>query len=172
MSAFGISRNLEFGTPPDPSPGPKTPSSAPRESGAELDFADMETNGNALFPGKAPEGATQRLELLFGKEGLERISRAKVLVVGVGGVGSWCAESLVRSGVRRVALMDDDVVVPSNLNRQLEATSKTVGLPKVEAMADRLREISLSPDGSVTTLLRTQIRRRVSFEKPVRFASS
>ena len=102
----------------------------------------MEANGNSPSSGMAPEGATQRLELLFGKEGLERIARARILVVGVGGVGSWCAESLVRSGVRRVALMDDDVVVPSNLNRQLEATSKTVGLPKVEAMAARLREVA------------------------------
>ena len=102
----------------------------------------MEANANYPSSGMAPEGATQRLELLFGKEGLERIARARILVVGVGGVGSWCAESLVRSGVRRIALMDDDVVVPSNLNRQLEATSKTVGLPKVEAMAARLREVA------------------------------
>ena len=73
---------------------------------------------------------------------MERLAAARALVVGVGGVGSWCAEALVRTGVGRVTLMDDDAVAPSNVNRQCPATSRTVGRPKVEAMAERLREIN------------------------------
>ncbi len=65
-----------------------------------------------------------------------------MMVVGVGGVGSWCAEALVRTGVGMITLVDDDVVAESNVNRQCPATAKTVGRPKVEAMAERLREIN------------------------------
>ena len=71
-----------------------------------------------------------------------RLATARALVVGVGGVGSWCAEALVRTGLGHVTLMDDDVVAESNVNRQCPATAKTVGRPKVEAMAERLSEIN------------------------------
>ena len=83
-----------------------------------------------------------RSEALLGEAAMARLASARVLVVGVGGVGSWCAEALVRTGLGHIALMDDDVVAESNANRQCPATARTVGRPKVEAMAERLREIS------------------------------
>ena len=73
---------------------------------------------------------------------MARLAAAHVLVVGVGGVGSWCAEALVRTGLGRITLVDDDVVAESNVNRQCPATSLTIGRPKVEAMAERLRAIN------------------------------
>ena len=73
---------------------------------------------------------------------MKRLADARVLVVGIGGVGSWCAEALVRTGVGKITLVDDDVVAESNVNRQCPATMETIGQPKVEAMAVRLREIS------------------------------
>ncbi len=90
---------------------------------------------------RSPEGADSRLELLLGRDALDALAARRVLLVGVGGVGSWCAEALVRSGVRRIALMDDDVVAPSNLNRQLHATVPALGTRKPAAMARRLREV-------------------------------
>ena len=73
---------------------------------------------------------------------MARLQAARVLVVGVGGVGSWCAEALVRTGLGKIALVDDDVVAESNVNRQCPATAATVGRAKVEAMAERLRAIN------------------------------
>ena len=73
---------------------------------------------------------------------MKRLAEARVLVVGVGGVGSWCAEALVRTGVGHVTLMEDDVDEESNVNRQCPATATTVGRPKVEAMAERLKAIN------------------------------
>ena len=73
---------------------------------------------------------------------MKRLAGARVLVVGVGGVGSWCAEALVRTGVGHITLVDDDVVAESNVNRQCPATAATVGRPKVEAMAERLKAIN------------------------------
>ena len=78
----------------------------------------------------------------MGEEAMERLWAAKVLVVGVGGVGSWCAEALVRTGLGHIALMDDDVIAESNVNRQCPATAETIGRAKVEAMAERLRAIN------------------------------
>ena len=83
-----------------------------------------------------------RSEALLGEAVMKRLAEARVLVVGVGGVGSWCAEALVRTGVGHVTLMDDDVVAESNVNRQCPATATTVGRPKVEAMAERLKAIN------------------------------
>ena len=71
-----------------------------------------------------------------------RLAESCVLVVGVGGVGSWCAEALVRTGLGHLVLVDGDMVAASNLNRQCPATAKTLGRRKVDAMAARLREIS------------------------------
>lgn len=71
----------------------------------------------------------------------------RVAIIGVGGVGSWCAEALVRTGVRNLTIVDDDVVAESNVNRQLEATTLTLGFAKVDALASRLREVS--PEASV-----------------------
>lgn len=78
----------------------------------------------------------------MGKEGLEKLRTSKVLVLGLGGVGSYVAESLVRSAVGKLTVVDGDVVEISNLNRQLFATTKTVGMPKVQAAKLRLLEIN------------------------------
>ena len=96
------------------------------------------------------EAFFSRSEALLGGAAMARLADAHVLVVGVGGVGSWCAEALVRTGLGRITLMDDDVVVESNVNRQCPATALTVGRPKVEAMAERLRAIN--PNCEVTAL--------------------
>ncbi len=83
-----------------------------------------------------------RMELLVGKDGLDRLGRASVAVFGVGGVGSYAVEALVRGGVRRLTLVDFDTVCVTNINRQIEATVSTVGQVKVEAMAARCRAIN------------------------------
>ena len=86
----------------------------------------------------------QRTELLLGESAMRALARTRVLLVGTGGVGSWCAEALVRTGIGHLALVDADRVFASNVNRQLMATSATIGEPKVEALARRLREINLA----------------------------
>ena len=80
------------------------------------------------------EAIFRRSELLLGNEAMERIAQKRVIVFGVGGVGSWCAESLVRSGIRQLTIVDFDSVDVTNVNRQLMATTKTVGQVKVEAL--------------------------------------
>lgn len=82
-----------------------------------------------------------RTALLLGKEGIERLSAAKVAVFGVGGVGGFAAEALVRSGVGHVDLIDDDKVTLSNLNRQIFALHSTVGKYKVDVAKERLLDI-------------------------------
>lgn len=84
----------------------------------------------------------QRIERLVGEEVMSHISRTKVILFGVGGVGSWCAESLVRSGISHLTLVDSDRVAVSNINRQLMATTKTVGRVKVEMLKERLLDIN------------------------------
>lgn len=79
---------------------------------------------------------------LYGVEGLARLRAAHVAVVGIGGVGSWAAEAMARSGVGEISLFDMDDVCVSNSNRQLHALDSTVGRPKVEVMADRIRAIN------------------------------
>ena len=83
-----------------------------------------------------------RLDLLLGDEMMEHISSKRVIIFGVGGVGSWCAESLVRSGIRYLTIVDSDRVCITNVNRQLQATTKTVGLVKVDVLKERLSEIN------------------------------
>lgn len=83
-----------------------------------------------------------RTQLLVGREAMEALRRQRVIVFGVGGVGSWCAESLVRSGIRRLTLVDPDRVCASNINRQLMATTRTIGRLKAEALRERLLEIN------------------------------
>ena len=85
-----------------------------------------------------------RTELLFGKEAMERLAGARVAVFGIGGVGGYTCEALVRSGVGAIDLVDDDRVCLTNLNRQLIATRKTVGRLKTEVMAERILEINPS----------------------------
>ena len=96
------------------------------------------------------EAIFNRTRRLVGPDGMQRIQEASVVLFGVGGVGSWCAEALVRSGVRRLTLVDGDIVNPSNVNRQLMATTRTVGRPKVEALRERLLEIN--PEADITPI--------------------
>ena len=91
-----------------------------------------------------------RTERLLTPERMAALRTARVAVVGLGGVGSWCAEALARSGVGTLILMDDDCVAPSNLNRQAEALLSTLGRPKTEALAARLRDAA--PDTELCLL--------------------
>lgn len=83
-----------------------------------------------------------RTELLLGRDLLNTIASKKVILFGVGGVGSWCAESLIRSGIGYLTIVDSDRIALSNVNRQLPATTKTVGRVKVEVLKERLLEIN------------------------------
>lgn len=83
-----------------------------------------------------------RTELLIGKDGIEKLQNAKVAVFGIGGVGSYVVEGLVRAGVGNFILVDDDKVCLTNLNRQIIATRKTVGKPKVEVAKERILDIN------------------------------
>ncbi|MEG0274833.1 MAG: ThiF family adenylyltransferase, partial [Longicatena sp.] len=84
------------------------------------------------------ETPLQRMELLIGKEGIDTLQNACVMVVGVGGVGSYSAESLARCGIGKLILVDGDQVALSNLNRQIHATFQTVGRSKTEVMKERI----------------------------------
>ena len=88
-----------------------------------------------------------RTQLLLGAQAADSLTACRVILFGVGGVGSWCAESLVRSGVGHLTIVDHDTICPSNINRQLPATTKTVGRPKVEVLRERLLEIN--PDADI-----------------------
>ncbi|PWJ50584.1 tRNA threonylcarbamoyladenosine dehydratase [Faecalicatena contorta] len=90
-----------------------------------------------------------RTELIFGKDAMEKLAAARVAVFGIGGVGGYTVEALVRSGVGAVDLIDDDKVCLTNINRQLYATRKTVGKYKVDVAAERIAEIN--PDVTVRT---------------------
>lgn len=85
---------------------------------------------------------TERAELLFKKEGLDRLKNANVMVVGMGGVGSFAAEFIARAGVGNMTIVDGDVVDITNINRQLPALHSTVGEPKVKIVGDRLMDIN------------------------------
>ena len=86
----------------------------------------------------------------MGDEGMEQLRQTKVIIFGVGGVGSWCAESLVRTGLTHLTIVDGDTVCASNINRQLMATMETVGSVKVEVLRQRL--LSINPDAQITAL--------------------
>ena len=90
----------------------------------------------------------QRTALLLGAEAMDRLQGLRVIVFGVGGVGGWCVEALVRSGVGHVCMVDGDCVDVSNINRQLPATIGTVGQPKVEVMRRHLLDIN--PQAEIT----------------------
>lgn len=95
-------------------------------------------------------GLFNRAELLLGSDVMETVVGTRAIVFGVGGVGSWCAECLVRSGVGKLTIVDSDRVCVTNINRQLMATTKTVGQVKVEVLKNRLLEIN--PDAEITAL--------------------
>lgn len=95
-------------------------------------------------------GIFNRVELLLGRGAMEAISSKQVIIFGVGGVGSWCAESLVRTGVKHLTIVDSDNVSVTNVNRQLQATTKTVGEVKVEVLRERLLDIN--PEAEIIAL--------------------
>ncbi len=90
-----------------------------------------------------------RTELLIGKDGIEKLNKSKVAVFGIGGVGSFVVEGLVRAGVGNFVLIDDDKICLTNLNRQIIATRKTIGRYKVDVMKERILEIN--PEANVET---------------------
>ncbi len=91
-----------------------------------------------------------RVIRLTGNDAFKHLAEAKVIIFGIGGVGSWCAESLVRSGIHHLTIVDADIVAQSNINRQLPATTSNLGQPKVDAMRRRLLDIN--PEADITAL--------------------
>lgn len=92
----------------------------------------------------------QRAELLLGADEMELFRQTRVIIFGVGGVGSWCAEALVRTGIGHLTIVDSDVVCPSNINRQLMATTLTVGVPKVACLRERL--LTINPEANIVAI--------------------
>lgn len=92
-----------------------------------------------------------RTELLIGKENIQKLSKAKIIVYGIGGVGSFTVEGLVRAGVENIILVDNDVIAPSNLNRQIHATISNIGKLKVNCMKERI--LSINPKVNVETYI-------------------
>lgn len=88
-----------------------------------------------------------RSEALLGREAMEALRTKRVILFGIGGVGSWAAEALVRTGLTHLTIVDGDTVQASNINRQLPATRATMGMPKVEALRERL--LSLNPEAEI-----------------------
>jgi tRNA A37 threonylcarbamoyladenosine dehydratase len=101
----------------------------------------MESKENLTF---------SRTELLLGKAGMDKLKASRVALFGVGGVGGYALEALVRSGVGHITLIDGDCVSESNINRQIIATQKTVGIPKVEAA--RERALQINPHADIRTM--------------------
>ena len=92
-----------------------------------------------------------RTELLLGKENLEKLLRAKVIVYGIGGVGSFVVEGLIRAGIENIVLVDNDVISPSNLNRQIHATIENIGKRKIDCMKERI--LSINPNVKIETYM-------------------
>lgn len=88
------------------------------------------------------ENQFSRTELLIGKDGIEKLNKAKVAIFGIGGVGSYVVEGLARAGIGNFLLVDNDIVSESNINRQIIATHKTINKPKVEVARERILEIN------------------------------
>lgn len=91
---------------------------------------------------KENESMSDRTKLLIGKDNIKKLNNAKVAIFGIGGVGSFVIEGLVRAGIENFILVDNDTVSITNLNRQIIATTKTIGRPKVEVARDRILEIN------------------------------
>lgn len=90
------------------------------------------------------DNMTHRSLMVIGSKAMERLGRTSVIIFGVGGVGSWCAESLIRSGLINLTIVDSDIVCPTNINRQIQALARNVGESKVEEMKKRLLDINPS----------------------------
>ena len=95
-----------------------------------------------------------RTEILIGKKAIEKLENANVILYGIGGVGSYVAEALARAGVGNLTLVDNDVITCSNINRQIHATTKTVGKNKVDVMKKRIQEIN--PSANVTVFVKKE----------------
>ena len=95
-----------------------------------------------------------RTEILIGKQGIEKLEKAKVIIYGIGGVGSYTTELLARAGIGNIVLVDNDIISKSNINRQIHATTKTVGKNKVDVMKSRIKEIN--PDIKVETYMKEE----------------
>ncbi len=93
------------------------------------------------------ESYFQRTEILLGKNCLQKLSETRVILFGVGGVGGWCAESLIRTGIGHLTIVDFDSVASSNINRQLPATSETIGELKTSVLKKRL--LSINPQADI-----------------------
>lgn len=91
----------------------------------------------------------QRVKLLVGEEAFSTISSKKIIIFGVGGVGSWCAESLIRSGIKHITIVDFDKVAESNINRQLPANTLTIGRAKTEVLKQHF--LTINPDADIKT---------------------
>ena len=89
-----------------------------------------------------PEAWTERTRLLFGDDRVSELAQCHVLIVGLGGVGGFAAELIARAGIGRMTIVDADIVQPSNINRQLVATTETIGEAKASVLAARLRAIN------------------------------
>ena len=96
------------------------------------------------------ENIFSRNDLLFNDYEKELLKTVKIILFGVGGVGSWCAEALIRLGIQNLTIVDDDVICITNVNRQAEATSLNIGKIKVDEMKLRLK--SINPDANIKTI--------------------
>jgi len=92
---------------------------------------------------------THRTEMVLGTSSMKEISGSKVIIFGVGGVGSWCAESLVRSGILHLTIVDSDIICATNINRQIQANSHNIGNSKAAEIGKRLKEINPLSDITV-----------------------
>lgn len=102
--------------------------------------------------GSIEKAIYNRSERLLGADTMDLLAEKRVIIFGVGGVGSWCAESLVRSGIKHLTIVDSDRVCITNVNRQIMATMKTIGMVKVEALKERL--LSINPKADITAMQR------------------
>ncbi len=94
------------------------------------------------------ENMTHRTLMVIGEKALDRLRSISVIIFGVGGVGSWCAESLVRSGLVNLTIVDSDIICPTNINRQIQALASNVGESKVEELKKRL--MGINPSSAIT----------------------
>jgi len=110
-----------------------------------LSISDKSSRMNDFY-----ENMTRRTMLVIGEKALEILSKTRVILFGVGGVGGWCAEGLVRSGLADLTMVDSDVICPTNINRQIQATAKNIGAVKVDELGKRLEEIN--PSARITPI--------------------
>ncbi len=142
----------DFGPEPTSAPCASAPSAALAASPAHADPGPALTDGAEIENAYRLHRRFDRMGRLLGDRAMERLFSSHVMVVGVGGVGSFAAESLARSGIGRLTLVDFDRVCVTNTNRQLQAMKGTVGKAKVHVLAERLRLIN--PQAEVRPVLR------------------